>query len=73
MYIIAAAHCCQKTKRQNINLQQKLKNFKKPKKKKKKFNLCYNVHEAEIDYIEDNKKNSNKVHFSIKKLFSDEF
>jgi hypothetical protein len=38
-----------------------------------KFNLCYNVHEAEIDYIEDNKKNSNKVHFSIKKMFSDEF
>jgi hypothetical protein len=34
MYIIAAAHCCQITKRQNINLQQKLKNFKKPKKKK---------------------------------------
>jgi hypothetical protein len=32
-----------------------------------KFNLCYNVHEAEIDYIEDNKQKPNKVHFSIKK------
>ena len=44
-------YCCQKTKETEDHF-----STKKSLKKKKKFNLCYHVHEAKIDCIEDNKK-----------------